>query len=89
MKRIILTAIALTCSGSIFAEQPQSSAVFQNDQDALIITSIESKNRSIMSSYDNYYQFRQQTQTIKQKRLKQQYSLFLEQKGIFSTTAGL
>lgn len=89
MKRIILTAIALTCSGSIFAEQPQSSAAFQNTTDAQIMTSIEGKNRSIMSSYDNYYQLRQQTQTIKQKRLKQQYGQFLEKKGLFSTTAGL
>jgi hypothetical protein len=89
MKRIILTAMALTLSGSIFAEQPQSSAVFQNDQDVLIMTSIESKNRSIMSSYDNYSQFRQQNHPHEIMIVKQQYSQFLEKKGLFSTTAGL
>lgn len=89
MKRIILSVMALTLSGSIFAEQTQPTSVFKNAPDARVITSIEEKNRDIMSSYGNYSQFRQQTQSVRQKHLEQLYSQYLEQKSILSSTAGL
>lgn len=89
MKRIILSVMAVTLSGSIFAEQTQPTSVFKNAPDARIMTSIEEKNRNIMSSYGNYSQFRQLTQSVRQRHLKQQYSQYLEQKSILSSTAGL
>lgn len=85
MKRILLTAMALAFSLSSLAEQPQSTAVLVGSSDLLVMTSIENLNRGIMSSYKNYSPLSQQNRLLKQIRIQQQYSQFIENKRTFSS----
>jgi len=89
MKRIFLTATVLAVSLSSLAEQPHSKVVVQETSDSLLMTSIEDKNQDIMSSYKNYSQRHQQQKLLKQDRIHQQYSQFMEEKSISSSTVSL
>ncbi|MBL4797478.1 MAG: hypothetical protein JKY50_08695 [Oleispira sp.] len=87
MKRIILTVMTLAFSLSSLAEQPQSTAVLVGTSDLLVMTSIEGKNQGIMSSYKSYSQLSQKNRLLKQARIQQQYSQFLEQKRALNSSA--
>lgn len=85
MKRIFLTAVVLAFSLASLAEQPK--AVVQKASDSLVMTAIEDKNQNIMSSYKDYSRLRQQNKLLKQNRIQQQYSQFVEGQSISSSTA--
>lgn len=89
MKGTILTVTALAFSLSSFAGQPQSTVLMQGKANLTGMTSIEDKNRSIMSNYQDYYQLSQQNKLLKKDRIQQQYGQFVGKKSQFSNTAGL
>jgi hypothetical protein len=89
MKKILLTAMALTVSLLSLAEQPASKTAVQGETALLSLTLIEDKNRGIMSSYKDYSQRYQQNRLVKQNLIQQQYHQFMEEKRISGSTASL
>lgn len=89
MKKILLTAMALTVSVLSLAEQPAPKTGVQGESALLSLTLIEDKNRGIMSSYKDYSQRYQQNRLVKQNLIQQQYQQFMEEKRTSGSTASL